>query len=118
VADSGDMTLEQLGHCDGQEGRPAYVAYRGTVYDVSDSPLWRGGVHMGRHRPGADLTAFLSHAPHGEEQILAMPRVGDLLPEGGADSGQPSKRLFYSMAYMNLGCVFLIILILAVWRWG
>jgi len=118
VANTGDMTLEQLGHGDGQEGRPAYVAYQGKVYDVSDSPLWVGGVHMGRHRPGADLTAYLSQAPHGEEKILSMPQIGELVAGGRTDFRDRSERVFYSMAYMNLGCVFLIIFIVAMWRWG
>jgi len=31
------FTLEELGKFDGKEGRQAYVAYKGEVYDVTDS---------------------------------------------------------------------------------
>jgi len=45
-----------------------YVAYQGIVYDVTDCPKWRRGLHEGQHFPGQDLTTELEHeAPHAEE---------------------------------------------------
>lgn len=112
----GDLSLAELAEHDGKEGRPAYFAYRGAIYDASNSPMWKNGTHMGRHQAGADLTDVLSQAPHGEDKILALPQIGKLrATEEPALS--PPQRLFFAMAYMNLGFVLLIILILACWKW-
>lgn len=113
---SGDLTLEQLTQYDGKEGRAAYFAYNGGVYNATDSPLWKKGSHMGRHQAGSDLTDVLGQAPHGEDKVLALPRVGSLLSSEAVGLTPPQK-LFYSMAYLNLGFVLLIILILACWKW-
>ncbi len=69
---------EELHASDGQEGRPAFLAYKGKVYDVSESRLWRGGVHVRRHHAGQDLTASLAAAPHDESVFERVPMVGDL----------------------------------------
>ena len=112
----GDLSLAELGQCDGQEGRPAYIAFRGAVYDVSDSRLWKNGNHLNRHPAGTDLTEVLSQAPHGDDKVMAMPRVGSLLEEKEPTLTPPQK-IFYFMAYTNLGLVLLIVMILALWKW-
>ena len=63
---------------DGRDGKPTYIIYKGGVYDVSNSKLWAGGLHMKRHGAGRDLTDFLSAAPHGEEVFSRYPQVGIL----------------------------------------
>jgi predicted heme/steroid binding protein/uncharacterized membrane protein len=112
----GDLTLSELGLCDGKEGRPAYIAFRGAIYDVSQSRLWKNGNHLNRHPAGVDLTEVLSQAPHGDEKVMAMPRVGSLLAEKEPELTPPQK-VFYFMAYTNLGLVLLIIVVLALWKW-
>ena len=72
------FTLAELEKCDGQEGRPAYVAYKDKVYDVSESAIWDDGDHMGMHEAGKDLTADMEDAPHDEDNILDMPVIGEL----------------------------------------
>lgn len=72
------FTLEELAEYDGKEGRPAYIAYKGKVYDVSESWLWEDGDHQGLHEAGKDLTADMGDAPHEEDSILDMPVVGEL----------------------------------------
>jgi pyruvate ferredoxin oxidoreductase beta subunit len=72
------FTLEELAKCDGKEGRPAYVAYKGKVYNVTDNAMWTDGDHMGMHEPGKDLTSDMEDAPHEEDNILDMPVVGEL----------------------------------------
>ncbi len=72
------ITEDELISNDGQDGRPAWVAYRGKVYDVSASRLWRGGAHMKRHQAGKDLTAEFGAAPHDEVVLQDMPVVGRL----------------------------------------
>ena len=58
-----EFTPEELTRFDGREGRPAYVAYRGKVYDVSGSFLWQRGRHQALHRAGEDLSGALPRAP-------------------------------------------------------
>lgn len=112
----GDMTPGQLSLCDGKEGRPAYIAYNGTIYDVASSRLWGGGEHMKRHHAGADLTAILKQAPHGEDKILAMPVAGRLLLSEAVPK-RPHIAMFYFFAYMNLVIILAIIFIISLWRW-
>ncbi|HAL29766.1 MAG TPA: cytochrome B5 [Coriobacteriia bacterium] len=73
-----EFTLEELKKYDGQDGRPAYVAYDGVVYDVSDSTMWDDGDHMGAHSAGEDLTKAHDEAPH-DAHILDYPKVGTLI---------------------------------------
>jgi predicted heme/steroid binding protein/uncharacterized membrane protein len=116
LAVSGDLTQEELAACDGKEGRPAYFAYDGMIYDATDSRFWNQGVHMGRHNAGSDLTEALKQAPHGADKIAAMKKVGKLVAAGPRKRAL-HERVFFFMAYMNLSIVMVIILILALWRW-
>ncbi len=73
-----DYTTEQLAQFDGRDGHPAYVAYKGTVYDLSDSAMWDQGDHEGMHTAGADLTAEHDDAPH-DVVVTDFPVVGTLV---------------------------------------
>ena len=73
-------TEAELRRFDGENGRPMYVACRGVVYDVTECPKWRTGMHEALHFPGLDLTSELPEAPHGDE-VFSRPcvkRVGRL----------------------------------------
>jgi predicted heme/steroid binding protein len=72
------FTLEQLAKFDGRNGNPAYVAFKGKVYDVSDSSFWLGGDHLGAHQAGKDLTTEIDLAPHGPENLDRVKLVGEL----------------------------------------
>ena len=72
------FTLSELAEYDGANGRPAYVAYKGTVYDVSGSFLWKDGKHQGLHRAGRDLTTEIERAPHDPDFLERFPVVGKL----------------------------------------
>jgi predicted heme/steroid binding protein len=117
TASSENLTIEELANFDGEDGRPAYFAYKGKIYDVSQSKLWENGNHMTRHQAGVDLTKILSQAPHSEDKLLSMPEVGILSTLEAKPRVEAHKKVFYFMAYMNLGFVFIITLILALWRW-
>ncbi|MGQ9788084.1 MAG: cytochrome b5 domain-containing protein [Candidatus Hadarchaeaceae archaeon] len=70
------FSREELASYDGSEGRPAYVAYKGKVYDISSSFLWKDGRHQASHKAGEDLTGAMGCAPHGEEFLLRSPVIG------------------------------------------
>jgi predicted heme/steroid binding protein len=74
------FTKEELSKYDGSDGL-AYVAYGGKVYDVSQSFLWKKGTHQVVHHAGSDLTEALIQAPHGSDELLKFPVVGELLDE-------------------------------------
>lgn len=113
-----DLTIEELHSFDGKEGRPAYVAYKGKIYDVSRSKLWKEGSHLKKHLAGHDLTDAIKTAPHSEDKLLLMPIVGKLIEPGEKVTRPFPERLFYAFAYMNLVLVFLITFIIALWRWS
>ncbi len=112
-----DLTMEELHSFDGKEGRPAFVAYKGKVYDMTNSKLWKDGSHARKHLAGNDLTDALKTAPHTEDKVISMPLVGSLI-EAGVKIPRPlPERVFYALAYINLGFVFLITFVIALWRW-
>lgn len=75
------ITLRELRQYDGREGRPCYTAYRGKIYDVTESNLWKGGRHAGRHNSGEDLTDIMVNAPHEESVLQRFPIIGEIVPE-------------------------------------
>jgi predicted heme/steroid binding protein len=78
-----EFTLEELMRYDGKDGRPAYIAYKGKVYDVTESYLWADGDHQGEHVAGRDLTDEIGNAPHGEEELERVKPVGVLARRSG-----------------------------------
>ena len=114
---TGKLTLDDLAAYDGKEGLPAYFAFEGQIYDATQSKLWKQGTHMGRHNAGNNLTEALKLAPHDREKVFAMSLVGELIASG-ARKAPLHERVFFFMAHMNLTIVFIIILILSLWRWG
>lgn len=83
------MKREELKKHDGKEGRSAYIAYNGKIYDVTQSKYWKNGTHMLRHKAGEDLTEFLKLAPHGIEVFEGFKEV-DVLEE---EVSEVSERL-------------------------
>ncbi|MCS6843567.1 MAG: hypothetical protein NZ528_04465 [Caldilineales bacterium] len=73
------FTEAELRQYNGERGRPAYIAYDGVVYDVTNSPLWRDGMHRNMHYAGLDLTRSLRKAPHDASVFNRVPRVGRLI---------------------------------------
>lgn len=73
-----ELDKTELTEHDGKEGKPAYVAYAGKIYDVTDSKMWKKGLHMNRHQAGQDLTDTIGAAPHGSEVLTRFKEVGKL----------------------------------------
>jgi predicted heme/steroid binding protein len=82
------FTKEEVAQYNGKNGNPAYVAYKGKVYDVSSSFLWKDGTHQALHSAGVDLTKALEQAPHGEDVLEKFPVVG-ILPSAGRSQTPP-----------------------------
>ena len=72
---------EELTGYNGENDKPVYIAYQGKVYDVTESRLWKAGLHMQRHHAGMDLTIDLQAAPHTKEVLERYPQVGILKKE-------------------------------------
>jgi len=84
-----EFTEEELAQYNGKNGNPVYVVYKGKVYDVSASFLWKGGIHQVLHSAGVDLTDALEQAPHCGDVLEKFPVVGVL--HGVGMSNVPSK---------------------------
>ncbi len=67
---------ESIAQFDGTDGKPIYIVHQGRVFDVSESRMWKGGLHMKRHHAGKDLTTDIQAAPHGLEVLERYPQVG------------------------------------------
>jgi len=111
----GEFTPEDLALFDGLEGRKALVGCGGKVFDLSASRMWSGGTHVRRHSAGNDQTTAISQAPHGVEKLEVFPVVGTLVPSAG-DERSPSERRFFFMAYLNLGIVVAVLLVITLWH--
>lgn len=77
------FTERDLQRYNGQRGQRVYIAFQGVVYDVTDCPRWRTGLHELVHFAGIDLTDSLDEAPHATE-VFARPcvkRVGILVAD-------------------------------------
>jgi len=80
---------EDLAQFDGRDGKPIYIVHQGKVFDVSESKMWKGGLHMKRHHAGSDLTTDIQAAPHGPEVLERYPQVGVVKEKEPA--GEPGK---------------------------
>ena len=72
------FTIQELSKFNGKNGNPAYVGYKGKVYDVTESYQWGDGDHLG-HEAGKDLTDQMEIAPHADDVLERMKVVGELL---------------------------------------
>lgn len=73
-----EFTRDELAAFNGKNGSPAYVAYKGVVYDVTDSAMWGDGDHEGMHFAGTDLTTEHDDAPH-DVYVTDFTEVGRLV---------------------------------------
>ena len=69
---------QQLALRNGQDMDLIWIAFRGTIYDVTHSRLWRDGKHY-EHWAGQDLTEELSEAPHDSKVFEKLQVVGKLI---------------------------------------
>ena len=72
------FTKSQLALRNGQDKPEIWVAYQGTIYDVTTSRLWNNGKHY-EHWAGQDLTDELKDAPHTNKVFEKFSVVGELI---------------------------------------
>lgn len=63
MSDLPEYNRFQLALRNGQDKEEIWVAFKGDIYDVTESRLWRNGKHY-EHWAGQDLTEELEDAPH------------------------------------------------------
>jgi predicted heme/steroid binding protein len=68
------ITEAELRRNTGERGTRKWIAYEGTVYDVTDCPKWRTDMHERLHFPGQDLSTELPDAPH-KKEVFTRPCV-------------------------------------------
>ncbi len=68
---------QQLALRNGQDKPEIWVAYKGNIYDVSHSKLWKFGKHY-EHWAGQDLTSELPDAPHSDRVFEKFTAIGYL----------------------------------------
>ncbi len=73
-----NITLQQLSLRNGQDKEDIWVAYKGLVYQLNSSRLWRAGKHY-EHWAGQDLTEELKDAPHTERVFEKFVPIGRLV---------------------------------------
>ncbi|WP_071394771.1 cytochrome b5 domain-containing protein [Bacillus tuaregi] len=73
------FTMEELAAFTGKNGRSAYVAVNGVVYDVTNNRTWAAATHFGLVA-GKDYTQEFASCHAGQQSILAtLPVVGRLV---------------------------------------
>lgn len=72
-----EYTRAQLALRNGQDRDEIWCAYRGKIYDVSASRLWRDGKHY-EHWAGQDLTDELPDAPHTDKVFSKFTIIGTI----------------------------------------
>lgn len=72
-----EFTRSQLALRNGQDRAEIWIAYKGLIYDVTASRLWKNGKHY-EHWAGQDLTNELKDAPHTERVFEKFNAIGQL----------------------------------------
>lgn len=67
------FTKETLSNYNGKNGRPAYIAVNGIVYDVTNNSSWINGEHNGTNA-GQDISQSMSS--HGKKVLTHIDKVG------------------------------------------
>jgi len=76
-----ELSLEEMSGYNGENGKPAYVAVDGVIYDVSNSSAWKIGKHC-KFTAGNDLTAAITkESPHGVSFLTRVPAIGKIKPK-------------------------------------
>ena len=72
------FSKSQLALRNGQDRAEIWIAYKGNIYDVSSSNLWKKGMHY-EHWAGQDLTDELPDAPHTDSVFIKFKIIGKFI---------------------------------------
>ncbi|MEI7942077.1 MAG: hypothetical protein WCH76_02785 [Candidatus Riflemargulisbacteria bacterium] len=78
-----NLTIKELKNFNGKDGKKAFIAVNGTIYDVSGQKAWVSGNHKGVDA-GQDVSKEILKAPHGITVLDKLNIVGKVL-------GKPDK---------------------------
>ncbi len=94
------------------------VSVGGLVYDLTESPLWKDGVHAGKHHAWAELGEELKRSPHGVSVLKKFKPAG-FTSEAYKKAKEAGRAfaIFRFFAYMNLIFGFILIALSAYLRW-
>ncbi|MFC1725449.1 DUF2231 domain-containing protein [candidate division KSB1 bacterium] len=69
-------TYKELHNEKDENGNHILIAFDGKVYDISQSKMWKNGMHMNKHEAGIDLTKEIKAAPHDAVVMEKVKQVG------------------------------------------
>jgi predicted heme/steroid binding protein len=69
-----------LAYYDGTNGKPAWIAVYGNLYDVTNETAWKNGVHRGLHLGGKDASSAFDSSPHSQSLLNSLTHIGYLIP--------------------------------------
>lgn len=74
-----EFTKAELATFDGQDGRPAYISFNKTVYDMGGLAHWKNGQHYRGAKAGIEVDQIIKKAPHGPEMLMYAKEIGKLI---------------------------------------
>ncbi|MEK6793881.1 MAG: hypothetical protein AABZ39_03840 [Spirochaetota bacterium] len=74
------LTIKELAAFNGKNGKSAYVAVDGIIYDVSGVEAWKDGAHK-EGKAGTDISALIRNAPHKITVLGKRTVVGSIIAE-------------------------------------
>lgn len=77
------ITLQDLSKYNGLNGKPAYIGYKGKIYDVSN--VFKDGEHAGI-KAGIDLTRDFAKGPHKGDIFNNFAVVGELVDKNTSNN--------------------------------
>lgn len=77
MTDLPEYTHAQLALRNGNDREEIWCAYKGLIYELNRSKLWRNGKHY-EHWSGQDLTDEINDAPHTEFVFDKFEPIGRL----------------------------------------
>lgn len=74
-----EFTIEELAEYNGKDGKPAYIAVDGVVYNVTNASPWKDGEHNGFEAGKVLSDEIKNSSPHGISKLRGLPEVGTIV---------------------------------------